>query len=214
MTFSPEQWRNSAAFFRKMKNRSALFLVGVIFAAAVSASGQARTARSIKVIDKYAASIDKTVDSRSRPDIVAADTAAIDAAKPAWKIFDSVDALEKAGTEDDTYTIAYSWKKDDKLVASRFTYSSPSGDWAEFVFHYFRADGSLARVDAELRTFTDDCVIRQSFYFNSSGKSLKRTRRYFDLNTDKPRKPCLGANALKFEYFKTAAALPFAASLK
>lgn len=177
----------------------------------ISAAAQTKPTAATRAIDKYVSSIRQWVDSRKEPDLVMADAADADAEKPEWKRFDSPVALEKAREEKETYTIAFNWKKNGKIVASNFTYFSPSGDWSQYVYHFFREDGTLARVDAELRTFMDDCVIKQRFYFNGTGKRLRKTLSYFDLNTDKPKKRCLGASALKFEYSPTVAKLPFPA---
>jgi hypothetical protein len=189
----------------------AVFLISL---AVFSATAQTRATAATRAIDKYVKSLEALSDSKKEPDLVmadTADTADIEADKPAWKRFESTAALEKAREEKETYTIAYSWKKNGKLAATNFTYFSPSGDWSQYVYHYFREDGSLAMVSAELRTFMDDCVIKQKFYFNPSGKRLRKTINYYDLTTDKPKKRCLGADALKFEYFASAAKLPFSA---
>lgn len=160
-------------------------------------------------IDKYVKSLLAEVDKRTEPDLVTADTADPESDKPDWKRFASTDALDKAREESETYTIAYSWKMDGKIAVSNFTYFSESGDWAQYVYHFFRPDGTLARVDGELRTFMDDCIIRQSFYFKPDGRRIKKTLAYFDLITDKVRKPCLGADALKFDHFAAVDKLPF-----
>lgn len=184
-------------------------LAGLILSLSLSIAGQTRSSSTIRSIDAYVRSIDAFVSSRKEPDLVVADTAEINASKPAWRRFESVAALDKAREENETYTIAFSWKRNGKIAVSNFTYFSPSGDWSQYVNHYFRSDGTLAMVSAELRTFMDDCVIRQRFYFNSSGRRLRKTLRYFDLNTDRPRKRCLGADALKFEFSTSIAKLPF-----
>ncbi len=184
-------------------------LAGLILSLSLSIAGQTRSSSTIRSIDAYVRSMDAFVSSRKEPDLVVADTAEINASKPAWKRFESAAALDKAREEHETYTIAYNWKRNGRIAAANFTYFSPSGDWSQYVNHYFRSDGTLAMVSAELRTFMDDCVVRQRFYFNSAGKRLMKTLRYFDLNTDRPRKRCLGADALRFEFSTSIAKLPF-----
>lgn len=183
--------------------------IGSLLLLSPSIAGQTRSSSTIRPIDAYVRSLDAWVSSRKEPDLVVADTADVQAPKPAWKRFESVAALDKAREEHETYTIAFNWKRNGRITVSNFTYFSPSGDWSQYVHHYFRFDGTLAMVSAELRTFMDDCVIKQRFYFNSAGKRLKKTLRYFDLNTDRPKKRCLGADALKFEFSTSIAKLPF-----
>lgn len=184
-------------------------LLAIVTAVSFSAAAQTKQTSATHTIDSYVRSVEKITESREQPDIVMADTADPDADKPNWKQFGSPAELEKAREEKETYTIAFNWKKDGKIVASNFTFFSQSGDWSQYVFHFFRANGTLARVDAELRTFMDDCVIKQKFYFDQRGKRLRKTLAYFDLNTDKPKKRCLGADALKFDYYRSAEKLPF-----
>ena len=193
--------------------RTILISTAAVLLFSFAAAGQKRPAAPViatpAAIDRYVRSVEAGTKTRKEPDLVTADTAAADSDKPPWKKFSSSAALEKARDKQETYTIAFSWRKAGKIVQSNFTYFSPSGDWSQYVYHYFRADGSLARVDAELRTFMDDCVIRQKFYFDTKAKRIKKTLGYFDLTTDKPKKRCLGADALQFDYSTTVAKLPF-----
>lgn len=193
-----------------LKKISIVFLVFVVAAISIAAQKKPVTkVNTVVAIDKYVKTLNNIEKKSKEPDIVAADTSDADSDKPVWKKFVSVKALEKAREEKETYTIAYNWKSNGKIVVSNFTYFSPSGDWSQYVYNYFREDGSLARVDSELRTFMDDCVISQKYYFNSKGTRIKKTLAYFDLKTDKPKKRCLGADALKFDFFRSVGKLPF-----
>lgn len=200
-------------FYTELKRESTRMVKTCIFTViavfCVSAAAQTKQTSATKAIDSYVRSVEKLTDSRKQPDLVMADTADADAEKPDWKRFASPAELEKAREEKEAYTIAFNWKKNGKIVASNFTFFSPSGDWSQYVFHFFRPNGTLARVDAELRTFMDDCVIKQEFYFDRSGKRLRKTLAYFDLNTNKPKRRCLGADALKFNYYRSTEKLPF-----
>lgn len=185
------------------------YTIAIVAVLSISAGAQTKQTAATRAIDKYVKTIEAFTEKVKQPDLVMADTADAEDGKPDWKRFDSPAALDKAREEKETYTIAFNWKRNGKIVAANFTYFSPSGDWSQYVFHFFRQDRSLARVDAELRTFMDDCVIRQTFYFERGGKRLRKTLAYFDLNTNKPRRRCLGADALKFDYFRSTEKLPF-----
>jgi hypothetical protein len=84
----------------------------------------------------------------------------------------------------------YAWLKDGKVVAAQFSFTSSSGDWYHYVNYYFRADGTLARIHAQLNTFSGPdggiSVVRDKFY-SSSGKLLHTATRYLDLKSQKPR---------------------------
>lgn len=184
---------------------SALLMLGGIVAAQ----------NSVAEVDTYVRSVKKiTAGNRNR--IVVADTGDHEANKAQWKKFASEKALEKYRETSETYSIAYNWKKDGKVVASNFTDFSPSGDWTQYTFHYFRPDGTLAKVESELRTFYGDWIVTRSYYFDTAGKRIKRTAKYLDLNTKKPKKPSKeitdDANGtFAVTYYKSVSKLPFAA---
>src|SRR5262249_40796199 len=150
------------------------------------------------------------VKKKKEPDLVFANTADYETNDPKWQKFDSIKILDKFRESQEAYSIAYNWRSKNKLAGSNFTFFSPSGDWSQYVEHYFRPNGTTAMVKAELRTFMDDCVIKQKYYFDGRGRRIKRTLAYFDLNTNKPKHRCLGADALKFDYYASVIKLPFA----
>lgn len=184
----------------------------------LAASGFAQSAAQISRIDSYVATVKRISNSNRQPKIVVADTADYEQEKSDWKKFDSEKALEKYREEKgETYSIAYNWKKQGKLVATNFTDFSPSGDWSQYTFHYFREDGSLAKVEAELRTFYGDYIALRNYYFDEKGKRIKTTTRYLDLNTNKPKKMSknmMDPDSFKPEIYKSVDKLPFASLVK
>lgn len=86
---------------------------------------------------------------------------------------------------------AHVWRRDGKVVAAKFSFTSSSGDWYHYVDYYFRADGTLARTHAQLNTFSGPdggiSIVRDKFY-SSSGKLLHTATRYLDLKSQQPRK--------------------------
>ena len=104
-----------------------------------------------------------------------------------WAEFKTVRQEVQANLEDS----AHVWLRDGKVVAARFSFTSSSGDWYHYVDYYFRADGTLAKIHAQLNTFAGPdggiSVVRDKFY-SSSGKLLHTATRYLDLKSQKPRK--------------------------
>lgn len=196
--------------------RSFVVLISVLILAVSSLSfAQDRNRAEIKRIDAYVRSIDRIANRKKDPDRVFADTADPEDKEAKWKRFDSTKALDKFRESKETYSVAYNWRSHGKIVASNFTLFSESGDWAKYINHYFRADGSLAKVRSELRTFYGDYIVIEDIYFDTKGKRLKRAIKYLDLTTKKPKKPTadfLGDNTMASEvdYFKRTGLLPFA----
>lgn len=201
-----------------MKTAALNLAFAFLLIAAVSAVAQKGTSVQIRRIDAYAKSIDRITNKKQEPDVIFADTSQGDD-KPKWEKFDSTKALDKFREATETYTVAYNWTSKGTIVASNFTLFSPSGDWAKYVNHYFRADGSLAKVTSELRTFYGDYIVIEALYFDAGGRRLKRGIKYLDLTTKKPRKPTsdfLSDNSMTsgVDYFKRTKHLPFAVFLK
>jgi hypothetical protein len=183
----------------------------LIIAIVAGASAQAKPAE-IKKIDVLV----RTIDRITRGDkIVVADTADFDQNKADWKLFESENALDKFRESSETYTIAFNWRRDGKIAASNFTLFSPSGDWTKYVFHYFRPDGSLAMVRSELRTFFGEFIVKEDRYFDKRGQLLRKTIKYYDLESGKPKKPTKemrddNPSLYKVDYFTNVNKLPFA----
>ncbi len=184
-----------------------------IFALTLSVCAAAQTAET-RSIDAYCKTID-SVTKRSAK-LVFADTSDYnDDAKAKWQKFASEKALDKFRKTTETYSIAYAWKKNGKIAATNFTLFSPSGDWSEYIFSCYREDGTLAKTSIDYRTFNGDLIMLQDRYFSSSGRLLRKTTKYQDLQTHKPKKPegFIDGNSseLDKDIYKTVKKLPFAA---
>jgi hypothetical protein len=74
--------------------------------------------------------------------------------------------------------------------SARFSFTGSSGDWYHYIDYYFRADGTLAKIHAQLNTFASPdggiSVVRDKLY-SSGGKLLHAATRYRDLQSQQPR---------------------------
>lgn len=175
----------------------------------------------IKRIDAYCKTVDSFVKRNKKPQLIFADISDYnDDSKTKWRKFASEKALDNFREKTETYTIAFNWQKNGKLIHSNFTLFSPSGDWSQYVYHYFRPDGTLAKVDSNMGTFYDDMIVLQTLYFDSKGKLLRKAIQFKDLRTKKPKKPSKdflkdsGDFVSGVDYFKKTSKLPFAQLLK
>ena len=203
-----------------MKKR-VFFCFAIIALSILPIHAQTNKNAEIKRIDAYVKTLDAFVKNR-QPQLIFADVSDYDEeSSPKWRKFASEKVLEKFREEtSETYTIAYNWQQKGRIVKSNFTLFSPSGDWAQYVYHNFRADGSLAFVQSEMRTFNGDLIVVQDFYFDRAGRLLKKSIKYRDLQTNKPIKPTKefletkGDFSNDVEYYKKTSKLPFAGLLK
>lgn len=201
---------------KTMKRITFVPMLAVLSLAFATASF-AQTAE-ITQIDAYAKTIDAVTRKRTAPKLVFADVSDYETNEnPAWRQFASEKALEKHRKGTEAYAIAHAWRKGGKLVASNFTLFSPSGDWVKYVHHYFREDGSLARVESDYRTFNGDFKVIRRRYFDSDGKLITESAKFLDLETGKPKDASsgvMGDDANEVDYYKTTNRLPYAHLLK
>jgi hypothetical protein len=201
-------------FFEQDMKTSRLILAALAICAFQGLILAQSTRSQTAAIDSYCATIDKLTKQSKKPDLIFADTADYEDqnTKPKWQKFASEKALEKFRAKSETYSIAYNWLKENRIVASNFTNFSSSGDWTIYIYHTYRPDGTLARVRSELRTFYGDYIITRTRYFNVHGKQIEKTVKFQDLKTHKPKKPT-SENEQYFsddDIYKTTAKLPFA----
>ena len=100
------------------------------------------------------------------------------------------------------------WTRDGKVVLAFFGFTSGSGDWYHFIKYYYREDGTLAKIQARLNTFAGNVSVLRDRYYDASGKLLKSTRRFLDLQTHKPVKKA-DFHDDPIPMFKKAGDLPF-----
>lgn len=197
-----------------MKKLSLFFLLVFFVFQSSFVSAQTNKNAEIKRIDAYIKRLDALGKKAGDPHMVFADGSDYNENKPKWRRYNSKKEFEKAQETGEFHGIAFVWRKGARIVMTNFTFDSPSGDWAHFVYHYFREDGTLAKVEARLNTFYGNMTILREFYFARNGKLLRKTVKYLDLQTQKPKNPKDGDffdNEVKI--FKKTGNLPFAALL-
>ena len=172
-------------------------------------SGTAQKAQlaEIKRVDSYVKKLAAYIEKPSVKLEIYADVSTTK--KPKWKKFRSKKSLEKFRETNEVYDIGFVWRRSGKIVAANFTFTSESGDWAHYVFHSFRPNGTLAKVEADLRTFYGYMSVQRTFYYNTSGKLILKRTKYRDIETNKPKKPGDSFYDNEVSIYKTTHRLPF-----
>jgi hypothetical protein len=190
---------------------SLIFLVGILITS--NTFGQ-NSVSTVKQIDAFAKTIDARTKGAKASKLIFADVSDYESnAAAKWQRFASEKALQRHRDKTEAYTIAYVWLDGGKVVSTNFTMFSPSGDWAKYVYSYFRPDGTLARVETDFRTFNGDFKVVSRRYFDAAGKQVGSSAKTLDLTTGKPKKApdgVMGDDPKEIDYFMTASKLPFA----
>ena len=136
-------------------------------------------------INSYVAEVNSYVKRNAKSRRIFADVADYEQT-PSWREFKTEAEAEKASNLNQSADV---WTRGGKVIAANLTFTSPSGDWAHLIMYYFREDGSLAKIEAQLNTFYGDVSIVRDQYFNNRGVRISSTRKFLDLKTQKPKKP-------------------------
>jgi hypothetical protein len=146
----------------------------------------------LAAISSYTKSIDQFTKRNPKKRRIFGNVAGVEDEQDKWREFKSARKMEQADEGDNLDERAAVWLKEGKIVTAKFSFTSPSGDWAHYVNYYFRADGTLAKIHAQLNTFAASDggmgVVRDKFYA-ANKRLLHTSTRYLDLKTQKPRKP-------------------------
>ncbi len=199
-----------------MKNKTSILFAIILLTLtnAFAQSNKLETAKLVKPIEAYAKTIEDFVEQTDKPHMFFASVSDRKLEKTLWIEYDSVEAFEKADVV--SYETVAVWKKDEKIVYASFAYSSESGDWVEYYSQTYRGDGTLAKLDRELRTFNGGVIVSRIKIFDKDGKLLSESISFRDLSTNKPLKES-DANYMNVEagtmYQKTSD-LPFLSAEK
>ena len=171
-----------------------------------SVVAQTRKAQLVD-INSYVAEVDRFTKRNTKARRIFADVATADDNNPRWREFKTKREFDKfEGNPDES---AFVWTRAEKIIAAAFTFTSQSGDWAHMVTYYFREDGTLAKIEAQLNTFYGDVSVVRNQYFNNAGVRISSSERILDLKTQKPVKKPADYFDQPVTVFKKASELPF-----
>ena len=128
--------------------------------------------------------------------------------KSQWREFKSEEEREEVVTDNDKANV---FAKNGAVVLANYTFQSPSGDWSHYVNYYFREDGALARIHAELNTFYGNMTVIRERFYDPKGRLLSSSQQFLDLETKKRKKPGTDGEFIDepIPAYRTVKALPF-----
>ena len=180
-----------------------LLVLGFVEGSVVAQTRKAQLAN----INSYVAEVDRFTKRNTKARRIFADVATENDNNPRWREFKTKREFDKfEGNPDES---AYVWTRTEKLIAAAFTFTSQSGDWAHLVTYYFREDGTLAKIEAQLNTFYGDVSVVRNQYFNNAGVRISSSERILGLKTQKPVKKPADYFDQPVTVFKKVSELPF-----
>ena len=176
----------------------------LLFAFPVSAA-QTRRAQLVE-INSHVAEVDRFMKRNPKARRIFAEVTTESENDAKWREFKTKREFDKLDEWDES---AFVWTRSEKVIAAAFTFTSQSGDWAHLVTYYFREDGTLAKIEAQLNTFYGDVSVVRNQYFNNVGVRISNSERILDLKTQKPVKKPADYFDQPVTVFKKVSELPF-----
>ena len=177
----------------------------LLFAFPVSAEAQTRRAQLVE-INSHVAEVDRFMKRNPKARRIFAEVTTESENDAKWREFKTKREFDKLDEWDES---AFVWTRSEKVIAAAFTFTSQSGDWAHLVTYYFREDGTLAKIGAQLNTFYGDVSVVRNQYFNNAGVRISSSERILDLKTQKPVKKPADYFDQPVTVFKKVSELPF-----
>jgi hypothetical protein len=192
---------------------SASLLVALL--AAVPATADVASPE-IKTVDAQCKAAAKLDDARKEQYRVFADVSdavlpAANDARGAWRELKTRDELKAfAQTGNAPNTQATIWAAPDGTRVAEVYFQSDTGDWSDDVQYCFRADGTLARLEATLSNYAADVEGRRITHFDGAGAVLLTSGKASSLETHKRVATMEGLSDPPI--YPTVASLPFLAA--
>lgn len=107
-------------------------------------------------------------------------------ARDHWRRVTSRSELDNAAKNADS--TASVWIRDRKVVLVDAILQNQFGDSTQSVEYCFRADGTLAQLHSDLKSFHGGMRVVREIVFDDAGKQIGKTTRSFDLESGKAKK--------------------------
>jgi hypothetical protein len=143
------------------------------------------------------------------PRIFADVSSGTESGPPQWREFRNEAERQAQDTGENLNENALVWSRDKRVVLVRFTYQSPSRDWAHFVDYCFSQDGTLQRAHSELRTFYGNVRKVRDVVNGGEGRFVEARSEVFDLASGKAIKPPDNFEDQEVPLVKSVGELPF-----
>jgi iron uptake system EfeUOB component EfeO/EfeM len=179
-------------------NQRLRFIIAVIFLAIVqmgdeyfviASQGKPSIVAQVSAIEKEVSTIKQFRSQKTSVKRFAANLIGQGEKESKWRIFKNEAELEKENIGDNIGESANVWLKNGQVVTASFTIQTESGDWIHFITYYYRKDGTLAKIEAQLNTFYGNQTVLRNRYYSQRGELLKQSDEYRNLRTKQKNKP-------------------------
>src|SRR5882724_672928 len=142
----------------------------------LTAGSSSARSEEIAAIQTYCKSVDRFIRRNPKTLRIFANVASARKPRPDWRQFKSEKQRQRANG--DLNENAYVWAMQGDIIGANFMFQSESGDWAHYVMYYYREDGSLAKITAELRTFYGRVTVVRELLYDPTGRRIASSKKF------------------------------------
>jgi hypothetical protein len=186
-------------------------LAGVLFPP-LTAVGQATCAQEVANIQAYCKKVDRFIKSNphSRRAFASTSPGGEQAANVWYQL--GVDGDPRRG--DNLNGNASVWLSQGKIVAASLTFRRESGDWVQHAMYYYREDGTLARINAQLDMFPGEMSFIREHFYDRNGVLISGSTKSCSLKSGRAKKPDKEFVPGPLPVYETTDRLPFYQALR
>jgi len=192
-----------------------LWLLACMFFTPRTAMGQSTCAQQVAEIKAYCKKVDQFIKTNPNSRrAFATNLSGVDRGPEEW---------HESGIESDTRMEeapenlnenATVWLSQGRIVGANFTFRRESRGWIQSAMYYYREDGTLARINAQLKMFHDEMsFIREQFY-DRKGVLIAGSTTTCSLKTGRAKKPDNDFVPNPLPVYETTDRLPFYQALR
>ena len=192
-----------------------LWLLAGVFFTPQAARGQATCAQEVADIKAYCKKVDRFIKTNPNSRRVFANASSgVEQGPEEWRElrFDGDNRIESVG--DHLNENASIWSSQGRIVGASFISRRESQDWVQFAMCYYREDGTLARIYAELKMFRGDMTFIREQFYDRKGVLIAGSTKSCSLKTGRAKKPDNEFVPGPLPVYETTDRLPFDKALR
>ena len=188
-----------------------LWLLAGVFLFSQVVRGQSTCAREVAEIEAYSKKVDRLIETshNSSRRVFVTTSRDVENDSVGWREF-------KAGAADAGDAVndnAWVWSGEGKIVRVKFTFQSESHDMVQFAMYYYREDGTLARISAQLNLSRGQTTIIRDQFYDRKGVLIRGSAKSCSLKGGREQKADKHFIPAPLPVYLTIDGLPFSGAL-
>ena len=187
-----------------------LWLLACMFFTPQGAMGQSTCAQQVAEIKAYCRKIDQFIKTNPNSRrAFASNSSSVERVPEDWHEIrtDGDNRMEEA--RDNLDENASVWFSQGRIVGANFTLRRESRDWIQSAMYYYREDGTLARINAELKMFHGEMTFIREQFYDRKGVLIAGSTKSCSLKTGRAKKPDNDFIPNPLPVYETTDRLPF-----